>query len=145
MTYNQIVKEIRTVLENNAFLHSVKFATPTEWINWEGVPELPIGLYAINQGTFDMGYQNSYNVEVWLLDKSGVEGEFETEVISDMHQVANDIVNAISLSSAPYAVQKPITWTAISDKFEDYISGITFVLTIQTNGEFSYCDFPTTT
>lgn len=143
MTYNQIVNEIRTILQSHAMINTVKFASVTEWINWEGVPDLPIALFSVNSGTFEMGYQKSFTIEMWFLDKSGLEGEFETDVTSDMHGIGADIVNALSLSSKPYSVQKPITWTAISDKYEDYLSGITLTINIQTNGEFTYCDFPT--
>jgi hypothetical protein len=143
MTYNQIVTEIRTILESHAMLNSVRFATPTEWINWEGVPELPIALYAINTGTFVGGYQKTYTLELWLLDKSGKEGEFETEVTSDMHGVLADIVNALNLASRKYSIDLPITWTAISDDYEDYLSGVTATINIYTNGQFTYCDFPT--
>lgn len=143
MTYNQIVAEIRTLLESHAMLRSVKFATPTEWLNWEGVPDLPIALYAINAGSYIAGYQKMYTVELWILDKSGAEGEFETDVVSDAHGILHDIVNALNLSSRKYSIDMPIQWTAISDKYEDYLGGVTATINIYTNGQFSYCDFPT--
>jgi hypothetical protein len=144
MTYNQIVEEVRGILESHAMIKEVRFSTPNEWINREGVPELPIALFAINVGGYLSAYQNQYNIEIWLLDKSGVEGEFETEVTSDMHSIGRDIVNALGLSSKPYTLSLPISWNAISDKMEDYLSGITMTLNVTTTGKFSYCDFPTT-
>lgn len=142
MTYNQIVEEVRTILESHAMIKAVKFATPIEWINWEGVPDLPIALYAINTGTFTSGYQKTYTIELWILDKSGVEGEYETEVVSDTHGILADIVNALNLATRKYQIDMPVTWSAISDKYEDYLSGVTSTITIYTNGQFTFCDFP---
>jgi hypothetical protein len=144
MTYNQLVEEIRTILQSNAMIHSVRYATPAEWINYANDPTLPIAMYTIDNGSYDSSYQNTYNVTFWLLDKSGAEAEFETEVISDMHNVGRDIVNALTLSSRQYGVDLPIRWDAVSERYEDFLSGVTFTLTIQTNGKSTFCDFPTT-
>jgi hypothetical protein len=78
---------------------------------------------------------------MWFLDKSGVEGEFEQEVISDQHSIANDIILALRRDMT-ISIDDNITWTAISEKFEDYLSGVTLTFNFQTNGEFSNCDFP---
>lgn len=143
MTYNQVVNLVKATLESHAMIKSVKFATPSEWLNWEGVPELPIALYTLNTGSFSGGYQNTYTMEIWLLDKSGVEGEFETEVTSDMHGILSDIVNALSAPVNKYSIEMPVNWNAVSDKYEDYLSGVTSTININTNGQFSFCDFPT--
>lgn len=143
MTYNQIIKEVRTILQSNAMLHSVRYATPSEWINYESDPQLPIALFSIENGLYESAYQNLYRITFWILDKSGAEGEFETEVISDMHNIGRDIVNALSLSSNSYTITMPIQWTAISERYEDFLSGVTFTISIQTSGKNTYCDFPT--
>lgn len=142
MTYNQMVEEVRGILAANAMINTVKFATPLEWINFESNPELPVALYAVSAGTYDQSYQNRYAVKFWFLDKSGPDGEFETEVISDMHSIGRDIVNALGLSSRPYSLELPIQWEAISEKFEDFLSGVTFTAIIQTTGNYTYCDTP---
>jgi hypothetical protein len=82
-----------------------------------------------------------YNIEFWFLDKSGVEGEFEQEVISDQHSIANDIILALRRDNT-ISIDDTISWTALSEKFEDYLSGVTLSLNLQTNGKFSNCDFP---
>jgi hypothetical protein len=70
-----------------------------------------------------------------------VEGEFEQEVISDQHSIANDIILALRRDMT-ISIDDNITWTALSEKFEDYLSGVTLSFNLQTNGEFSNCDFP---
>jgi hypothetical protein len=142
MTYNQLVEEVRGILQNHAMINSVRFATPVEWLNYANNPDLPVALFAIGNGSFDRSYQMTYAVRVWLLDRSGPDGEFETEVISDMTSIGRDIVNALTLSSKPYATQLPIQWNALSEKFDDFLSGITFTAIIQTTGTNTYCDSP---
>lgn len=144
MTYNQIVKETRSILEANAMINSVRFATPTEWINHAGSPTLPVALFAIGTGAYDRSYQNTYAVRFWLLDRSGPDGEYETEVISDMVSIGRDIINALTLSSREYSITNmPIQWTALSEKFEDFLSGVAFTVLIQTTGKNTFCDTPT--
>lgn len=142
MTYNQIITEIRGILEGNPLIKTVKFAAPAEWINYGGNTELPIALFAIYSGTFDRGYQNTYAVKFWFLDRSGPDGEFENEVISDMIAISRDTVNALGVSSRDYSLQLPIQFSTLSEKFEDYLSGATFTAIIQTTGKSTFCDYP---
>jgi len=142
MTYNQIVSEVTTMLTSHSMIKDVRFATPVEWLAWESEPILPVALFYIDQGNMNIGRELTFNVQFWFLDKSGVEGEFETEVTSDQHQIAGDIINLMRQKIA-YSIDDQIVWTALSEKFEDYLSGVTMTFTISTNGEWSACDVPT--
>jgi len=142
MTYNQVVKEIDTLLKSHAMIKDVRFATPVEWLAWENEAILPVALYYIENGNFNIGRELTFSVQFWFLDKSGVEGEFETDVTSDQHQIAGDIINLMRQKIA-YSIDDQIVWTALSEKFEDYLSGVTMTFTISTNGEWSACDVPT--
>lgn len=143
MTYNQVVQEVKQILENHAMIKEVRFNTPIEWTNRDSVPELPVVLYSITRGSFIQSYQNEYNIEFWFLDKSGVEGEFETDVVSDMHTIAQDVVNALNLSSNKYSMSMPVSWNVVSDALtEDYLSGVTLNISITTSSQNTYCDFP---
>jgi hypothetical protein len=75
------------------------------------------------------------------LDKSGVEGEFETDVISDQHQIANDIIAQLR-KDFTISIDTNITWNAISEKFEDYLSGVEFTITISTTDQYQLCSLP---
>jgi hypothetical protein len=142
MTYNQIVTEVETILTSHAMIKDVRFATPVEWLAWESEPVLPVALYYIDQGNFNIGRELTFSVQFWFLDKSGVEGEFETEVTSDQHQIAGDIINLMR-QKISYSIDDQIVWNALSEKFEDYLSGVTLTFTISTTGEFGACDVPT--
>ena len=142
MTYNQIVSEIQTILENHNQINQVKLASPTEWLNWDSVPIYPVALYTINDGSYNIGREIVYKINFWFLDKSGVEGEYETEVTSDMLSIATDIINILRFQGNKYGITDNISWTAISEKFEDYISGVNFSLDLSIVNSFSSCDAP---
>lgn len=142
MTYNQIVSEITTMLSSHAMIKDTRFVTPIEWLAYENEPVLPVALFYIENGSINIGRELTYSVQFWFLDKSGVEGEFETDVTSDMHQIAGDIINQMR-QKISYSIDDQISWTALSEKFEDYLSGVTLNFTISTTGQFGACDVPT--
>lgn len=122
-------------------INDVRFATPAEWLNWDSQPTYPVATYMISSGQLNKGRDNVYSVQFWFLDKSGVEGEFETEVVSDQHQIANDIIMAYR-QNKDLIIDDQISWNAISEKFEEYLSGVEFTMNISTKGEFNNCNFP---
>jgi hypothetical protein len=95
----------------------------------------------MDTGNFNVGRELIYQMQFWFIDKSGVEGEFETEVVGNMHSVANDIVMALR-QDRTISIDTSISWTAISEKFEDYLSGVTLTFNLTTVSEFNNCDFP---
>lgn len=141
MTYNQIVNNIKSLLQSHPMIHEVRFATPTEWLGWDNHPLLPVASFSITNGFIKIGREITYNVQFWFLDKSGVEGEFETDVISDQHQIAFDIVSSLR-QNTKFTIEDNIQWNAVSEKFEDYLSGVNLTFSISTLGEFNACDFP---
>lgn len=142
MTYNQLVKTLRNLLLSHAMIKTVKNATPKEWLLRDEQPKYPIALFSINNGSFNKGGEQVYNVQFFFLDKSGLEAEFETEVISDQIGIASDIVNLMRTGRKNYYIQDAITFNGISDKYEDYLAGIEYTLNITTQSDFSGCDTP---
>lgn len=142
MTYNQIVKTIETILQNHNQINEVRFASPTNWLNWDSVPVYPVASYTINDGQYNAGRELVYRINFWFLDKSGVDSEFETEVTSDMLQVAVDVLNELRLQYNSYGISTNVQWTALSEKFEDYLSGITYSVDLSIVNPFSACDSP---
>ena len=141
MTYNQIVNQIKALLQTHPMINDVRFATPAEWLNWDSQPTFPVATYYISSGQLNKGRENVYSVQFWFLDKSGIEGEFETDVVSDQHQIANDIIMAYR-QNKDLIIDDQITWNAISEKFEEYLSGVELTINISTTGKFNNCDFP---
>jgi hypothetical protein len=88
------------------------------------------------------GREQTYLIEMWFLDKSGVEGEFETDVVSDMHSVAADIISTLRKGSNPYTIDTSISWDAVSEKFEDYLSGVYLTFNLSIVSKFDACSMP---
>ena len=142
MTYKQLVTEITNLLESHAMINTVKFASPTNWINWDNQPVFPAALFAINNGLFNSGREQVYTITFWFLDKSGVEGEFETEVTSDQHSIAADIISTLRKQSNAWTIGDSISWDAVSEQFEEYLSGVTLSLNINIVSDYDACNMP---
>jgi len=141
MTYNQLIKKITTLLQSNVIIKSVRNATPQEWLGFEEMPVMPVALFNINNGQLNAGRDLVYSIQFWFLDKSGKDGENEQQVISDQHQLANDLVMALR-QDRTLTIDANVRWDAISEKFEDYLTGVTITFNIFTTGQFNNCDFP---
>lgn len=144
MTLNQISSEIRQVLQNHALLNTVIKGTPVEWINRQEVPTYPVGSFDISSGLLNTGREQIYRIDIWMLDQSGKDGEFEDEVISDMHGVAYDVLAILRKATYPWQVSNQAQWQAISEKFEDYLSGVRISFDISVVRDYGACDTPTT-
>lgn len=144
MTLNQIYKTINDKLESHQMLNTVIASTPMEWLNKGAVPLYPVGSFAINSGQINQPRELVYRVDMWLLDQSGRDGEFEQNVTSEMHGVAYDILAQLRRLNNPWTVSNTISWTALSEKFEDYLSGVRISFDITLTGAYGACDTPTT-
>lgn len=144
MTYNQLKKTITTLLQSNAMIKEVKFATPQDWLFATNQPEFPIACFMINSGSLNIGREQVYNVSFWFLDKAGMENEFEADVTSDQIQIAADIVSSLRTgsNSKTYLVDTNISYNVISDKFEDYLAGVNLSININTISDYDACNMP---
>jgi hypothetical protein len=139
VTYNQVVKEIQDRLSSHPMVKEVLFQSPAAWLNSTNVPSFPSASFVINSGSLNIGREQIYNIEIWLLDKSGVDGEFEQDVTSDMHGVAYDVIQNMRQSNL-FGVSNQIRWDAISEKFEDYLSGVKFSFDLSVTRKYGDCD-----
>lgn len=141
MTYNQVVKEIQEKLQSHPMLHEVMFGSPAIWLYNNQPPSFPSANFEINTGSLNIGREQIFTVNVWLLDKSGVDSEFEQEVTSDMHGIAYDFLQKLR-NSLDYSISNTVTWNAISEKFEDYLSGVNFSFDFTVTRSYGNCDSP---
>jgi hypothetical protein len=140
MTYNQVVNEIQTKLEAHPLIKTVKFNPPTNWLNWDDQPVFPVACFVINSGQLNAGREQVFNIQMWFLDKSGLEGEFETEITSDQHSIAADVISNLRKQSNSYLIDTNINWDAISEKYEDYLSGVGLTFNLNAISKFDACD-----
>ena len=95
MTRNEVITEITTILEANGMIKSVVPNPPVNWLMWTEQPLFPNASFDIANGQYNSGRELVYTIEMWLLDKSGVDNEFEQSVSNNMHLVGADIVNVL--------------------------------------------------
>jgi len=142
MTYNQVIKNIKAILSSHAMIKSVKGATPREWLFADSQPVFPVACFAINSGSLNVGREQVYNLTLWFLDKSGMEREFEDDVASDQLQICADIISKLRNGANNWTISDNITYNLISDKFEDYLSGVEVSFDMTTFSDFDACDIP---
>jgi hypothetical protein len=143
MTYNQIIATLQSLLESHAMIKTVKNETPGEWLNKTPKPVYPVSCFFINSGTFSKGREQVYEVQFFFLDKTGTDRQFEPDVISDQVGIGYDIVEMMRGGRKPYTVDDNVTFNTISDgKYEDYLAGCSYTLSITTQSDFDGCDAP---
>ena len=143
MTYNQLIKYLTDLLQSHAMIKSVENQSPQEWF---GVTtrdiQFPVACFTSGSGSLNKGQLQNYNVTFWFLDKSGQEGLFEKDVVSDQHGIAYDIITRARVEDQPWIVPDDINFDVAFGQFEDYISGVTLTIDLETNSNFTACDMP---
>ncbi len=142
MTYKQIVQLLTTTASSHRMIKDVRNATPIQWIYENGQPNFPLFMFMLENVQHNKGRERIYQITLWLLDKSGMEGKYDTEVVSDSIETMADIVNKLRLGSNTYTIDDSITFEPIMDKYEDYLSGVTCTFSLTVNSKFDFCDAP---
>ena len=122
-------------------IKTAKNETPVEWINRNEIPSFPVVNYSVNSGSFNQGRELVYRIDLWVLDKSGSDAEFESEVINDCHKICGDIVNSMRQQFKEYSIGN-VAWISLSEKFEDYLSGLKITIDLSCMAQYGACDFP---
>lgn len=142
MTYNEVKKKIENLLASHAMIRETRFCTATEWIKRNSNPELPVCCYSIFSGAFESGYKN-FNVKFLFLDKTGKDGEFEMDVVSDQIEIANDIVALMRESHVTgFEVEDSVSFDVLLAEFEDILSGCQMDVNIKTLNTLDTCIIP---
>lgn len=143
MTYNQLITELASIAGSHAMIKSYRNARPQEWLLNNTAATFPCMLYWVTQGSFDKGNMTDYSVSIWLLDKSGQEYLYEAEVVSDMVGIGADVIGSMRDERKGYIIDDSVPYDIVSDKFEDYLSGIQMTFNVETYTGFTNCDIPT--
>ena len=142
MTYNEVIKELEALLSNNRMVKTVKNQLPTEWLYKDDQPVFPVACFDVLSGSLNVGREQVYSLQVFFLDKSGAEAEFERDVLSDMLQVATDLVSVMRGTKRDYTISDNITFNTIRDKYEDYLAGIEISFELTAVSDFDGTDAP---
>ena len=105
MTYKQVKLKVQQILESHAMIKDRRFLTAKEWIKRNSDPLYPICCYSLLSGSFEPGYKN-FELTLLFLDQTGVDGEFELDVVSDQTEIANDIVSLLKQKSTGWIIEE---------------------------------------
>lgn len=142
MTYKQIKLAIQAVLQNHAMIKKVVFNTPNEWIFREENPEFPLCCFSMNAGVLEPGYK-TFDLQIWFLDRAGVDGEFEVDVVSDQLEIANDIAGLLKQSWVnDWLIEGDFIFEVLLEKFEDFLAGVKISATLKTVNNYDTCSVP---
>ena len=145
MTYKQIKLAIQEVLQNHAMIKKVVFNTPNEWIFREENPDFPLRCFSMNAGVLEPGYK-TFDLQIWFLDRAGVDGEFEVDVVSDQLEIANDIAGLLKQSWVnDWLIEGDFIFEVLLEKFEDFLAGVKISATLKTVNNYDTCSIPLNT
>jgi hypothetical protein len=142
MTYNQLVKRLQTLLDSHGQIRKVYNATPTEIPQPWGEVELPAVFFVVNTGVFLPGNERQRVVQMWFMDKSGQENEFEQDVSSDMEQVAGDVIESLYNDGNPWRMDEQVSYEFFRGEYGDFVSGVQLTFNIYTINAADACDMP---
>lgn len=142
MTRNEVITELTTILQANGMIESVIPSPPTNWLFWTEQPKFPNASFDIANGQYNAGRELVYTIEMWVIDKSGVDNEFEQSVSNNMHLIGADIINVLRQQFKQYSISSSVSWTKVEEKFEDYLTGVTFSFDLSVVNDFTACDVP---
>ena len=143
MTLNQIIAEIKSILQLNAMIRTVKNVDVKDWLKKETNPELPVAVFNLLNGSVNLGRQQVFTFQFFFLDKSGQEHEFENDVISDQFQIAADFIEKLRGTQRTYYIDDNIAIGIIKDQYEDFLAGVTITINFNTTSDFDGCNYPT--
>ena len=132
MTLNQIVKELTTIGNDHEQINYVYFGDVWERISNGEVtyPAMFMTLTGASFGAKDIGYSFS----LYFMDRMLMEETNETEVLSDMTQVAGDIVAQLrypeDYSIVTWSLNQNLPITFYTESDPDLLAGVKLDITL---------------
>lgn len=101
MTLNSVIKRVRTVCEAHKMIRRFYYGPPTDFLA-DKTNQYPAVCLQDNPGVLDLaGKQDVYGFRIWLLDLVNVSSdakENELDVMSDMREIAKDLLSTMDRS-----------------------------------------------
>lgn len=144
MTLNQIVKELTTIGNDHEQINFVYFGDVWERLSNGEVtyPAMFFTLTGANVLSKEVGYQFS----LYFMDRMLNEETNETEVLSDMTQVAGDIVAQLryptDYGKVTWTVNQNLPLTFYTESDPDYLAGVKLDITLTVPFINNRCEVP---
>ena len=144
MTLNQIVKELTTIGNAHEQINFVYFGDVWERLS-NGEVTYPAMFFTLT-GANVAAKEISYSFSLYFMDRMLMEETNETEVLSDMTQVAADIVAQLryptDYGKVTWAVNQNLPLAFYTESDPDYLAGVKLDVTLTVPFINNRCEVP---
>ena len=144
MTLNQIVKELTTIGNAHEQINFVYFGDVWERLS-NGEVTYPAMFFTLT-GANVLSKEIGYSFSLYFMDRMLSEETNETEVLSDMTQVAGDIVAQLryptDYGKVTWAVNQNLPLTFYTESDPDYLAGVKLDVTLTVPFINNRCEVP---
>lgn len=142
MTLNQIVKEIKLIGINHEQIDYVYFGDVWERLS-NGEVVYPALFLTLTSAAF-LEKQIQYNFSIYLMDRMLSEETNETDVLSDMTLIGEDVMAQLRNQTQQWLVSNNAIITYYTESDPDYLAGIKIDITLTLPSINNRCQVPST-
>ena len=141
MTLNQIVKQITEFGNNHEQIKFVYFGDVWERLS-NGEVTYPAMFFNLNDAQI-LAKQIQYNFSIYCMDRMLMEETNETEVLSDMTLVGQDMVASLRDHIYNWVVSDNMSVTFFTESDPDYLAGLKIDFSLTLSSLNDTCQIPT--
>ena len=141
MTLNQIVKQITQFGNNHEQIKFVYFGDVWERLS-NGEVTYPAMFFNLNDAQI-LAKQIQYNFSIYVMDRMLMEETNETEVLSDMTLVGQDMVASLRDHIYSWVVSDNMSVTFFTESDPDYLAGLKIDFSLTLSSLNDTCQIPT--
>ena len=141
MTLNQIVKQITAFGNNHEQIKFVYFGDVWERLS-NGEVTYPAMFFNLNDAQI-LAKQIQYNFSIYVMDRMLMEETNETEVLSDMTLVGQDMVASLRDHIYNWIVSDNMSVTFFTESDPDYLAGLKIDFSLTLSSLNDTCQIPT--
>ena len=141
MTLNQIVKQITSIGNNHEQIKFVYFGDIWERLS-NGEVTYPAMFFSLTDAQI-LAKQIQYNFSIYVMDRMLMEETNETEVLSDMTLIGQDIVAKLRDPYYNWIASDNMTLSFYTESDPDYLAGVKIDFTLTLSSLNDTCQIPT--
>ena len=141
-TLNQIVKKIGDLASTHKQIKSFYFGDLPDYLS-RGTDNVYPSLYYDLTGANISGNTLSLNFSLYFFDRMLAEGTNETEVLSDMLEVAQDIVAQLNYQNFDFDILTSVGLNFFTEDTPDLLAGVRADITLELPYLYNRCVVPT--
>lgn len=141
MTLNQIVKQITTFGNNHEQIKFVYFGDVWERLS-NGEVTYPAMFFSLIDAQI-LPKQIQYNFSIYVMDRMLMEETNETDVLSDMTLVGQDMVAKLRSPEYNWIASDNMTVSFYTESDPDYLAGVKIDFTLTLSSLNDTCQIPT--